>query len=91
MKSAVTNLPNDDHVMRHVSWTRLRKDEDDNILGFLPDAFQRNENHLSLSVNWLEYFEGERQSQIEACVKMFRKTITLDPAVGWACPLGGVG
>jgi hypothetical protein len=79
MKSAVTNLPNDDHVMRHVSWTRLRKDEDDNILGFLPDAFQRNENHTSLSVNWLEYFEGDRQNQIQGSVRMFRKTITVRP------------
>jgi hypothetical protein len=89
MKSAVTNLPNEDHVMRHVSWTRLRKDEDDNILGFLPGAFERNENHASLSVNWLEYFEGDRQNKIEASVKIFRKTITVRPKSAFG--IGNVG
>jgi hypothetical protein len=75
--------------MRHASWTRLRKDEEDNILGFLPDAFRRNENHLSLSVNWLEYFGGNRRSQIEACVKMFRNTITVRPKSAFG--IGNVG
>lgn len=72
----LSNLPDDDHVMRYVAWTRLRKDgDDDRVLGFLPVAFQRRENEESLSLNWLEWFGGDRDSQIKASVIMFRKTI----------------
>jgi hypothetical protein len=60
MKAKVTNLPDEDHVMRYVSWARLRRDEDDNILGFLGAAFQLRPDEESLSVNWLEYFDGDR-------------------------------
>jgi hypothetical protein len=74
---AQSNLPNDDHVMRYVPWGRLRRDGDDNVLGFLPEAFQRRENEDSLSVNWLEHFAGDRDSQITASVRMFRNSITV--------------
>jgi hypothetical protein len=70
-----TNLPDDQHVMRYVAWGRLRKDADDNVLGFLPHAFQRRETEDALSVNWLEYFPGDRPTQITASVKVFRQTI----------------
>jgi hypothetical protein len=42
--------------MRYVAWGRLRKDEDDNVLGFLPHAFQRRSGEDALSVDWIEYF-----------------------------------
>jgi hypothetical protein len=54
----ITNLPDDDHVMRYVPWGKLRRDEDDNVLGFLPQAFQLRPGEEGLSVNWLEYFSN---------------------------------
>jgi hypothetical protein len=75
MKAKVTNLPDEDHVMRYASWNRLRKDEDDNVLGFLGDAFQLKPGEPSLSVNWLEYFDGDRDEKIRMSVKTFRETI----------------
>jgi hypothetical protein len=60
------------HVMRYVPWAKLRRDGDDNVLGFLPSAFELRTTEESLSVNWLEYFSGDRQNQITGCVREFR-------------------
>lgn len=72
-----TNLPDEHHVMRYVPWSRLRKDEDENIIGFLPQAFELRPEDESLSVNWLEYFNGDRETRIQASVKVFRNTRTV--------------
>jgi hypothetical protein len=77
MQGKITNLPDEDHVMRYASWTKLRRDEDDNVLGFLGDAFKLKPEETSLSVNWLEYFDGDREARIQASVRMFRHTITV--------------
>ena len=53
MQARVRNLPDEHHVIRNVSWRRLRRDEDDNVLGFLPQAFQLRADEEYLSVNWL--------------------------------------
>jgi hypothetical protein len=73
----ITNLPNEDHVMRYVPWTKLRKDEDDKVLGFLGEAFKLKPDEEYLSVNWLEYFEGDREKKIRASVRTFRSTLTV--------------
>lgn len=52
----ISNIPNEDHVMRHVPWGKLRRDEDDNVLGFLPQAFERRPDEDALSVSWMEYY-----------------------------------
>lgn len=68
-------LPDDDHVMRHVPYKKLLKDEDGTpIGGFLPQAFELREDENGLSVNWLEYFECTHQDNIEASVQKFRDT-----------------
>lgn len=77
MQAKITNLPDEDHVMRYVPWTRLRKDEDDNVLGFLGDAFKLKPNEDHLSVNWLEYFDGDRDMKIQASVRVFRNTMDI--------------
>ena len=58
------NIPDEDHVIRHVPWARLRRDEDDNVIGFLPQAFQLRPEERYLSVNWMEYHDGDRDTQI---------------------------
>ena len=77
MQAKITNLPDNDHVMRYVPWGKLRRDEDDKVLGFLGEAFNLRPNEDSLSVNWLEYFNGDREAQIQASVITFRRTITV--------------
>jgi hypothetical protein len=77
MQARIRNLPDDHHVMRYAPWGKLRRDEDDNVLGFLGEAFKLRPDEDSLSVNWLEYFDGDHEAQIQASVKMFRRTITV--------------
>lgn len=62
------NIPDDDHVIRHVPWARLRRDEDDNVIGFLPQAFQLRPDEQYLSVNWMEYHDGDRDTQITSSI-----------------------
>jgi hypothetical protein len=58
--------------LRYVPWGRLRKDEDGNVIGFLPQAFRLREGEDYLSVNWLEYYEGDRDAQIRLSVWAIR-------------------
>jgi hypothetical protein len=75
------NLPDEDYIMRYVPWGRLRRDEDDNVLGYLPQAFQRREDEDYLSVNWLEFHDGDRDTQIRLSVWAIRDSFDK--------PLGG--
>ena len=59
--------------MRHVPWSKLRKDENDNVLGLLPQAFQLRPQETSLSLNWLEFFEGNHSARTEKAVRELRK------------------
>jgi len=66
------SLSDDHEVMRYFPSSKLKKDEHGNILGFLPQAFQDPD---AVSVNWLEFFSGDRQQRIEASVRIFRSTL----------------
>jgi len=79
MISKGSNLPDEDHVMRYVPWTRLRKDGDENVIGFLPEAFVLREGEQSLSLNWLEYFSGDRNQKIRESVNVFRRVRKVGP------------
>lgn len=74
MKKRGMHLPDEDHVMRYVPWARLRKDENENVLGFLWQAFELRPDEEELSVNWLEYFDGDRDHRIRESVKLLRAT-----------------
>jgi hypothetical protein len=72
MPSKIINLPDQDRVMRHVPWKKLRRDGDDNVLGFLPQAFERRPDEDSLSVNWIEYF-SDPTTRVRDCIWAMRK------------------
>lgn len=76
MPQKIANIPDDDHVMRHVPWGRLRRDEDDNVLGFLPQAFERRPDEDSLSVSWMEYY-GDPATRTRDAVWAMRRARTL--------------
>ena len=88
-------LPDEDRVVRNVPWTKLRKDAEDNVLGFLPTAFELKPDETtstgledSLSVNWLEYFM-ESETRIRDCIWAMRKARSLGPKSAFA--IGRVG
>lgn len=85
------NLPNECHVIRHVPFQRLRRDGDDNVIGFLPEAFQLRPEELSLSVNLLEYCEGSRSEQVAHTVRSLRTAKHIKPSTKCAFGIGNVG
>jgi len=80
-----TNIPGDDHVVRYVPWARLRKDEDDNVVGVLGAAFRLRDDEQYLSAVWLEYFRDTRDANIVKAVNALRKSnIDVRPRSGFA-------
>lgn len=59
-----TNLSSEDHVVRHIPFPHLKKDSDGNVLGILPQAFQHKFDEEYLSVNWLEYFKSDKNTNL---------------------------
>lgn len=73
------DLPDQDHVVRYVSWTKLLRDENDNVLGVHGEAFAlRPADNSALSVNWLEFYDGDWGTRIHASVNAFRANRKLD-------------
>jgi hypothetical protein len=83
-------LPPENHVVRYVSWNKLRKNENDEVLGVLGEAFKMRDSDKSLSVTWIEYFHGDRGEQIAASVRAIRASkLEVKPKSGFA--VGQVG
>lgn len=72
-------IPDFNHVMRHVPWNKLHKDENDNVLGILPQAFALKDGEDGLSVNWVEHYEGSHNEQIEKTVRAIRAVMDVRP------------
>lgn len=73
------DLPDSDHVVRHVPWGRLLRDEDDNVVGVLGEAFApRPADNSALSVNWLEFYDGDWKTRLDTTVNAFRANRKLD-------------
>src|SRR4051812_27701464 len=57
----VTTLDDEHHIMRFVPYAKCEKDADDNVIGFLPTAFEHRvqegivEEYLSAA--WVEFFD----------------------------------
>lgn len=66
------SLPDEDHVIRHVSSSKLLKDGEGNILGFLAQAFALRPDETGLSVNWLEHFEGDHDARTRKSIQELR-------------------
>ncbi|MGH6680563.1 MAG: hypothetical protein ACREDL_16905 [Bradyrhizobium sp.] len=86
-----TNLPDEDHILRYVPWTRLRRDSEGNVLGFLPQAFQLREHEEYLSVNWLEFQEGDRPTRVRLSVWAMRDSFERPLGAKSAFAIGNVG
>lgn len=83
------DLPDDHHVMRHVGKNRLHRDAEGNFMGLLPQAFSLRDGETSLSVNWIEHFEGEWDVKIQESVLLFRKIRDIKKSCAFA--VGNVG
>jgi hypothetical protein len=77
-------IPDDNHIVRQIPWTKLRKDENDNVIGILGEAFKMRESESYLSANWLEYFSGSFDEQVISTIQEIRKCVTVKPKSGFA-------
>ena len=84
---AITYVPPDDQLARAVPWTRLRRDEDDNVIGVQAATFRLRKDEAYLSAAWLEYFDGSRQERIVSLVTEFRRS-NMKPTVKSGFALG---
>jgi hypothetical protein len=63
-----------DHVARHAPYKKILRDEHDNPVGLLPQAFEMREiDNGALSVNWLEFFDETHENNIIKMIKDFRR------------------
>jgi hypothetical protein len=88
---AVTYLPDDHCVVRYVPWARLRKDENDNVVGVLGAAFRLRNNEEYLSATWAEFFSASGCDENLACAVRAIRASDMDvrPKSGFA--VGKVG
>jgi hypothetical protein len=55
---AVSNLKHEDHVARHVSSGKLKRNEVGVVYGCFPQAFLMRRDEEELSGSWVEFFTG---------------------------------
>jgi hypothetical protein len=67
-------LLDSDHVVRFVPWGKLRRDEDDNVVGVLPEAFALRADEEYLSVTWCDYFNGSHLENIRCAIEAIRNS-----------------
>src|SRR6266436_2913290 len=84
-------LPPEHHVVRYVPWARLRKTDEDEVVGVLGKAFKLRPEEDYLSATWLEYFRGSsRETNVASSVRTIRASnIDVRPKSGFA--IGNVG
>lgn len=86
---AVVNLPDEHSVVRHIRKPLLRRDENGNVLGVLPQAFQRRENEEYLSVTWLQHFSKDYERGLSMSAAAIGRQLTVKRGDGFA--VGSVG
>lgn len=77
-------IPPDNHILRHVPWNKLRKNENDEVIGILGEAFKLRDGESNLSATLLEHFSGTHDEQIISAIKEVRKYYNVKPKNGFA-------
>jgi len=72
-------LPDANNVLRYVAYGRTRKDEDGNIIGLLPQAFELRPQETYLSITWVEFFDLDPVAGVPAAVRAFRGSLETGP------------
>ena len=79
------NLKPEHHIARYVPFGKLRKDENDTPVGINHNAFLLRPAETGLSVTWLEYFAGDRSTQVRSAVLAIRASnVRPTPKSGFA-------
>jgi hypothetical protein len=76
----------DDHVLRYVPWSRLRRNSNDEVIGILGEAFKlRDVDKGKLSTTWLEYFGSTGDESLVQAIRAIRASrLVVTPKSGFA-------
>jgi hypothetical protein len=77
-------IPDDNHILHHIPWNKLRKNENDEVIGILGEAFKMRATEKYLSANWLEYSTGTYDEKIISAVQEIRKCLVVRGKSGFA-------
>ena len=77
-------VPNDSHVMRYVRKRLLRRDENDNVIGILPQALELREGETYLSVTWLEHFDPRYDQGLIQAADAIGRQLIVKPTDGFS-------
>ncbi|WGS02207.1 hypothetical protein MTX26_15880 [Bradyrhizobium sp. ISRA443] len=83
-------MSDDHHVVRHVSFQQIDRDDSGAIRGIFPQAFilyPKDQGYLSAS--WLEFFAGSTHDRVAAVAAFLAKTRKVTVKQAFAC--GRVG
>lgn len=68
-------LPKTDHIIRYVSWGKLRKNaEETEIYGPSFAAFQLRPGETYLSATWCEFYEGDTREALRCAAETMRQS-----------------
>ena len=82
-------VPDADHIMRHVPYAKMGRDEETGACWPLWTAFELRADEEFLSATWLEYFSGSHSEQISQAIGATADGRTLGKKSGFA--IGNVG
>ena len=77
-------VPDDSHVVRYVRKRQLRRDENGNVLGILPQALELREGETYLSVTWLEHFDLQYERGLIQAAEAIRRQLTVKDNDGFS-------
>lgn len=80
-------IPDDNHIIRYVPWSKLRKNENDEVIGILGEAFKpRQKDSGGLSATWIEYFKDcDHETRISSAIRVLRNSkLEVKPKSGFA-------
>ncbi len=83
-------VPNDSHVMRYVRKRQLRRDENGNVLGILPQALELRGPEKYLSVTWLEHFDPQYERGLIQAAEAIRRQLEVRGNDGFSTTAVGV-
>lgn len=65
-------IPDEHEIVRHVPYQKIIFDEQGNIVGIFPQAYELRKDETHLSVDWLDYYAGTRDEKIKAVLQGLR-------------------
>lgn len=83
-----SSLPDEDHIVRHVSSQLIERDGDV-VLGVFPQAFALRDGEPYLSASWLEFHQGSKQDRMKKVAMAISAGRSVKPRHGFVC--GNVG